>query len=124
MNKLFAVSVIVATALPTAACSSGDTVGDKFASSISCVDWDQVNKGTATVWISDWEDVECALNGLAASGFLTTDDAQNVVDEIKVLYAQGSTYSFTDHAGQVTVSGTVTDDMLMYIENLEIKLGE
>lgn len=94
----------------------------------SCIEWD-VNTGSfASVSVTNWEEVECTLNDLAAAGLMPSSDIDPIVDDIKDRYSKVMDEPvfgyFSAVSGQVGLQGNVEYDQLIYITDFNIVISD
>jgi len=125
MRKTQLLSTVLAISLGLSGCATGEA-GQQTAKNVisPCIDWDVNSDGFASVSVTNWEGVECALNNLAAGGFMAAEDVSPIVEDIKDRYSKVKTDPvfgyFSAISGDVSLQGNVTYDDLIYISDFNI----
>jgi hypothetical protein len=120
---VFASAIALSGCVTTA--QSQSTAEDPLA---ACIDWD-VNSGSfASVSVTNWEDVQCTLNSLAAAGLMPSSDVAPIVNDIKTRYSKvredAMVGYFSATSGQVGLQGNVAYSELIYISDFNIVISE
>ena len=129
MRRINVISLFFATAVAISGCSI-DTQTQSTTEQVlaACIEWD-VNTGSfASVWVTNWEDVECTLESLADAGLMPSSDVGIIVNDIKDRYSKvmdEPTFGyFSTVSGKVGLQGNVEYDQLIYISDFNIVISD